>query len=225
MDWITNLYQGFPGLAVVIPITAAVLAMFRWAISRHDVHSSRRKDFLLHWKNPDELDDLSVEVLVRQLTGTYLPAAVVRRVCSHRNRETARTLVRLADMWSLVLWDPNRAEVTWKRGAASPLVRKLRGTLAWVAFFAAFIVGASMVVYVAVTRPSGSVAMVAVLWGVTLVTASVLALVRTDAWGAANTWGEALLEAANTGDPSGPPRAGGVSSDEGSEPAPVQRIP
>lgn len=200
MDWLVNLLESFPGLAFIVPITVAALAIFKWGISRHDVHFDRRKEFLLHWKNPNELDDLSLEVLIRQLTGAYLPAVVVRRVLRRKDQETARTLLRLADMWRLVCWDPARAEAVWKPGTAHPVARKLRGALAWVAFLASFVCGASILIYVAIEKPHGSIGVAAAGWGVAFVVAGIAALVQTDAWGVADRWGNALLEVANTCD-------------------------
>lgn len=213
MDWLKNLLDSYPGLALVVPLATGALALIRWAVSRHDFHSSKRKEFLLHWKDPTKLDDVSVEVLVRQLTGTYLPAVAVRRVCSRENLETVQTLHRLADIWTLVTWDAQKAEASWKRGAANPTARTLWGVAAWAAFSLAFMVGATAVVYVAIEKPSGNVGLVTATWGVALVVGGIGALTRTDAWGTASKWGNDLLRAVNN---CGPLPAEGASDQESS---------
>lgn len=197
MDWLKGLLESMPGLTFVVPVSAAALAILRWCLSRHDVQFVRRKDFLSHWTDPSKLDDLSVEVLIRQLTGTYLPAVVVRRVCQQSNRESAQTLLRLSTMWPLVQWDHLTGTACWKPMANTSLARSTRRALVWLCYFASFIVGGGLLLSVATQKLTDTLAITASAWGVMLVFASVAALIRTDVWGAASEYGECMIRAAN----------------------------
>lgn len=197
-----GLIESLPGLGLVLPIAAGALAIFKWVLSRHDVQFARRKEFLIHWRHPKDLDDLSIEVLIRQLTGKYLPSTLVRRICSASNLETAQTLLRLADIWSLVDWNEETATVTWKTAAATDRRRSIWRAAVWAGYFAAFTAGAGILVVTTIEKPSASIALIAAGWGVTLLFAAAVALIRTDAWGAACKWGDVLLSNANwTGTP------------------------
>ena len=194
--WI-ELIESLPGLGLVLPVTAVALAIFKWGLSRHDVQFARRKEFLVNWKDPKDLDDLSIEVLIRQLTGTYLPSTVVRRVCAGKTLETAQTLLRLAEIWSLIDWDERTATAKWKSVAATDGRRAIWRTAVWAGYFGAFIAGAGILAMTTIEKPSASVAVIAASWGVTLLFAAAVALFRTDAWGVACKWGDALLRQTN----------------------------
>lgn len=197
MVWFSNLLEILPGLGFVAPVVAGALALFKWGLSRHDVQFSRRREFLLHWKDPRELDALSVEVLTRQLTGTYLPAIVVRRVCARDGDETAQSLIRLATMWSLVEWDAKTGTARWRSRAGTKCLRSAWRGAVWIGYFSSFIVGAGLIAAIALEMPSPSVGLTGAGWGVALLFAAYVALVRTGAWGAACAWGEDLLHVAN----------------------------
>lgn len=198
METFLSLNEILPGLVVVAPMAAVALAVFKWAISRHDAQFTRRKEFLQHWRDPEGLDDLSIEVLVRQLTGAYLPAAVVRRVCRRCNAEMARTLLDLATIWSLVEWDAGTGTASWKRIARSSHMRRFKGFLLWFVYFGAGIFGASTLIAVAFQKPETITGFVATAWGVILVAVAVVALWKTDAWGTANKSGDVLLHYASS---------------------------
>lgn len=87
---------------MVMGLAIVALGGFRWLIGRKDLQFVRRREFLQHWKNPWDLDALSVEVLSRQLFGAYLPAGA--QVC--------RMLGDLADIWSLVEWNQETQQTT-----------------------------------------------------------------------------------------------------------------
>jgi len=40
-------------------VAAGSLALFKWVLSRHDVQFTRRREFLHHWRHPNDLDDLA----------------------------------------------------------------------------------------------------------------------------------------------------------------------
>ena len=197
MEWFRSLIESLPGLAFVVPVVAGALALFKWSLSRHDVQFARRREFLLHWKNPRDLDSISIEILIRQLTGSYLPARVVRRICLRDSLETVQTLHRLSDIWTLVQWDSEAGTVSWKNEAKTALRRSLWLAAAWISYFLFFIVGAGLLAVVALAKPEAPIGLAAVGCGTAFVFAAVVALFRTDAWGAAYKWGEALLRDAN----------------------------
>ena len=120
-----TLLESTPGLALIVPMAAGALAILKWGISRQDAQFAKRKEFLQNWKDPEALDDLSIEVLVRQLTGTYLPAMLVRRVCSRKGSEITRTLMSLAKIWPLVDWHSESGTASWKKIARSESPRIL----------------------------------------------------------------------------------------------------
>lgn len=181
------------GLAIL------VLGGFRWLIGRRDLQFVRRREFLQYWKNPWELDALSVEVLSRQLFGSYLPAALVRRVCDRSGAEVCRMLGDLADVWSLVEWDQKTQRVGWKAKAASAAKRAKWNLAFWGIYFVSAFSGA-MIIFVLIagsTSVSISASVASSLWGIILIAVSGVALLRTDAWSAAVRLGDGFLEDVN----------------------------
>ena len=193
MEKYLSLNELLPGLVVLTPLVAAALTVFKWGISRHDAQFTKRKEFLQHWKDPEGLDDLSVEVLVRQLTGAYLPAAAVRRICRRGSGEVARTLLDLAAIWPLVKWDARTATASWQDFARTSRIRSLKGLLLWFVYFGAGIVGATALITVAFEKPAALTGFIVTAWCVILIAVAGVALWKTDPWGIANKSGEALL--------------------------------
>lgn len=193
-----SLIETLPGLVLVAPMAVAALAIFKWGVSRHDAQFARQREFLQNWKDPEHLDDLSIEVLVRQLTGSYLPAALVRRVCRRERTEVVRTLIDLAVIWPLVEWDACTGRATWKRIAKSPRIRRLKEFVLWLAYLTAGILGGSALVAVALQKPDPIIGFAATAWGVILVSFAGIALWKTDAWGTANKCGDVLLRSVNS---------------------------
>jgi hypothetical protein len=70
------------GPGFVVP--AACLLIAAWLVKlAFDAHTSSRqsrRDFLELWRGLDQGDDMALEVTVRHLLGTYLPATVIRGV-------------------------------------------------------------------------------------------------------------------------------------------------
>jgi hypothetical protein len=186
-------------LKMVMGLAIVVLGGFRWLIGRRDLQFVHRREFLQYWKNPWELDALSVEVLSRQLFGAYLPAAVVRRVCDRSGAEVCRMLGDLADVWSLVEWDQKTQRVNWKAKAASDTKRAKWNLAFWAIYFVSAFSGA-MILFVLIagsTNVSISASVASSLWGIILIAVSGVALWRTDAWAAAARLGDGFLEDVN----------------------------
>lgn len=206
-SWI-SLIEDAPGLALVAPMAAAALAILKWSISRHDAQFARRKEFLQNWKHPDSLDDLSIEVLVRQLTGTYLPALVVRRVCRRGSTEIARTLQDLATIWPLVQWNSRTGTASWKKIAGSHRIRVVKGLILSLAYFVAGTLGSTALIVVVLTKPEAIIGFASAAWGLVLIAFASTALWAADAWGTAVKHKDALLARANSDeDPSDFPGA------------------
>lgn len=186
-------------LKMVMGLAILVLGGFRWLIGRKDLQFVRRREFLQYWKDPWELDALSVEVLSRQLFGAYLPAAVVRRVCDRSGAEVCRMLGDLADVWSLVEWDQKTQRVNWKAKAASDTKRAKWNLAFWAIYFVSAFSGA-MILFVLIagsTSVSISASVASSLWGIILIAVSGVALWRTDAWAVAARLGDGFLEDVN----------------------------
>ncbi|MBH1494006.1 hypothetical protein JY423_02200 [Stenotrophomonas maltophilia] len=186
-----------PGLALVAPMAAGALAILRWGISRHDAQFAKRKEFLQNWKDPDALDDLSIEVLVRQLTGTYLPALLVRRVCRRKRSEITKTLMSLATIWSLVDWHSDSGTASWKKSARSHPVRFAKGLLLTMAYFSLGTLGATALTFVILKQPAMIIAFGSAAWGLLLIGLAFAALWTAEPWETAAKSSDALLDLAN----------------------------
>lgn len=186
-------------LKIVMGLAIVALGAFRWLIGRRDLQFVRRREFLQYWKNPWELDALSVEVLSRQLFGTYLPAAVVRRVCDRSGAEVCRTLGDLSDVWSLIEWNQETQQIRWKSKAASATRRASWNLIFWLIYFVSAFVGGLILFLLASTSTdvSNATSVAYSLWGIMLVGVSGVALWRTDTWAAATRLGDVFLENVN----------------------------
>lgn len=184
---------------MVMGLAIVALGGFRWLIGRKDLQFVRRREFLQHWKNPRDLDALSVEVLSRQLFGAYLPAVVVRRVCDRSGAQVCRMLGDLADIWSLVEWNQEAQQIDWKAKAASATKRARWNLTFWAIYFvSAFSGGMILFLLIASSTDVGLSASVASsLWGIILIGVSGVALWRTDAWTTASRLGDVFLEDLN----------------------------
>lgn len=205
-----QLYQAISGeYKWVVAVVLAVIGATKWLIGRQDVQFSRRKDFLQHWTDPEQMNAIAVEVLARQLVGAYLPAEVVRRVCRDPGSEIVRSLGNLADVWPLVEWDGRAGALKWKRVARSALQRRVSLALLWLMYVGFGIVGCSMLL-AALAEPISSLSQLSVLLGGAVsVAAAVVSLHKTDTWGAAHRQGDLFLQQINgLGKPAGAPPPG-----------------
>jgi len=186
-------------LKIVIGVAIFALAAFRWFVARRDLQSTRRVEFLQHWKSPSELDVVSIEVLTRQLFGAYLPAPLVRRICNRHGTEVCKTLGELGDVWSLVEWDNKLCVVRWKSKAHSVSKRQRWTALYWAMYFASGFAGGVILLSVSLapTTMDVPVSVGAAMWGLLCFGVAGAALWRTDAWGAALRLGDLFLDEVN----------------------------
>lgn len=123
------------GKPFVLP--AAFLLLGAWTVNKLNVlHDSKRRnriEFLEQWQSLDGMDDMRLEVTVRHLIGTYLPAEVVRSV--GRSPFPTQTLLDLADIWSLVRFDHQTRRLDWKKNAyGEPAPRRWRRFLLFLGY-------------------------------------------------------------------------------------------
>ena len=93
------------GIGFVIPAVLSVLVLYiaRGLFGMHGRRSQARKEFLELWNDARASDDLWLEVSVRHLVGTYLPAHVVRLALAGPDK--AQSLFDLAELWLLLRYD------------------------------------------------------------------------------------------------------------------------
>ena len=103
------------GKPFVLP--AAFVLVGAWMINKlgalHDSRRRSRIEFLERWEAIDRMDDMRLEVTVRHLIGTYLPAEVIRTI--DRTPFPTQTLFDLASIWSFVRFDPQTQQLVWKK--------------------------------------------------------------------------------------------------------------
>lgn len=101
------------GSWAVVP--AASLALAGYVISMltglHRTRSQARIEFLGLWRGAGHMDDMALEVAVRHLCGSYLPARVIRRICS--SDHCAEGIFQVAQLWPLFLYDAASGSVSW----------------------------------------------------------------------------------------------------------------
>ena len=103
------------GKPFVLP--ASFLLIGAWALNKmialHDSKRRNRVEFLERWQPIDSMDDVRLEVTVRHLVGTYLPADIIRTM--YRTPFPTQALLDLATIWPLVEFDPMTRMLGWKK--------------------------------------------------------------------------------------------------------------
>lgn len=187
-----------PTWGAVATVVTAVAALARWFSSRNDAHFSRRKDVLDRWQEPAAMDDFKLELLVRQITGVYLPACIIRKICSQPEWPTISSLFTLAEMWPLLTWDPYSATLSWTEAANSSRKRTFKNSLFWCFYFLAGTVGGVLVVFSLRPVIAGALPEIAVpMWGAVLIAAAAVSLWRQERWGFAARLGDSYLQRLN----------------------------
>lgn len=99
----------------VVPAASIALAgyLISMLMSWHRTRGQNRVEFLGLWRGADQMDDMALEVTVRHLFGTYLPASVIRRICV--TDHCADELFNVARLWSMLRYDPISQEVSWAK--------------------------------------------------------------------------------------------------------------
>jgi hypothetical protein len=102
-----------------LAIPAAMVGVGGWAITMLlgviRTRSQSRVEFLNLWKGEKNMDDLELEVAIRHLTGSYLPAPLVRKLCSEP--ECAEALFGVSALFDLFKYDASTGRVSWAKPA------------------------------------------------------------------------------------------------------------
>jgi hypothetical protein len=98
-------------------VPAVLFVLGGYAISMltglHRTRSQQRIEFLGLWRGAGQMDDMALEVAVRHLCGTYLPASVIRRICS--TDHCADGIFQVAQIWPLLQYEKASGNVSWKK--------------------------------------------------------------------------------------------------------------
>lgn len=193
------------GKPFVLP--AAFLLIGAWTINKLSVlHDSRRRnriEFLERWQPVDDMDDIRIEVTIRHLVGTYLPADIIRAVS--RTPFPMQTLLDLAAIWPLVRFDHSTGQLDWNKSElGNPTTRRwLRVVM--VLGYAVFALIAVFFLYLAVgTDPSRPTAWISGLNTLMFVVLAASCLARSDTLGEVGKHGAALLSRINAALPKQP---------------------
>lgn len=103
---------GGPGLLIPVVLFALLLYAVRGLFGLDRRGNQRRLEFLEHWDPKRIDDDLWLEVTIRNLYGTHLPAHVIRTALAHPH--TSQALVDLSDLWQLFRYEPETQRVSWQ---------------------------------------------------------------------------------------------------------------
>lgn len=126
---------GGSGLLMPAVLFVLVLYAIRGLFGLHGRRSQNRKEFLDLWDSTRSQDDLWLEVVVRHLFGSYLPARVIRLALAQPDK--AQSLLDLAELWPLFRFDPASQTVSWLHKLHdTPTMRKIGRTMVIGGYFA-----------------------------------------------------------------------------------------
>lgn len=103
---------GGAGFFIPVVLFALLLYAVRGLFGLHGRRSQHRREFLEHWDHKRIDDDLWLEVTIRHLYGTHLPAHVIRSALAHPH--TSQALLDLSELWDFFDYDPETRAVAWK---------------------------------------------------------------------------------------------------------------
>lgn len=104
---------GGPGLLIPVVLFALLFYAARGLFGLHGRRSQHRREFLEQWDPARIDDDLWLEVTIRHLYGTSLPAHVIRTALKHPH--SSQGLIDLSDLWELFDYDPTGRTVQWRK--------------------------------------------------------------------------------------------------------------
>ena len=91
----------------------------------HGRRSQHRKEFLDLWDGAQSKDDLWLEVAIRHLFGTYMPARVIRLALGQSDKSQA--LRDLSELWPLLHFNEDSQTANWRgRWYRSRIRRKIQ---------------------------------------------------------------------------------------------------
>jgi hypothetical protein len=101
------------GGTFLLPSVLFVLVLYavRGVFGLHGRRGQHRREFLELWDESRAADDLWLEVAVRHLFGTFLPARVIRLALDQPDR--SRSLADLCGLWDLLTFNPHDQTVRW----------------------------------------------------------------------------------------------------------------
>jgi len=103
---------GGAGFLIPAVLFALLLYAVRGLFGLHGRRSQHRREFLDHWDANRIGDDLWLEVTIRHLYGTHLPAHVIRSALAHPH--TSQALLDLSELWDFFDYDSDTKAIAWK---------------------------------------------------------------------------------------------------------------
>jgi len=186
---------GGPGLLIPVVLFALLLYAIRGLFGLHGRRSQHRREFLEHWDPKRIDDDLWLEVTIRHLYGTHLPAHVIRTAFAHPH--TSQALLDLSELWLFLDYDPETRRVRWQHKRHRS--RTSRGLLRfWPVLRYFLMIGAGVIGAYYATRVSGFNQWVFATFAVVMGAGALLSLWHSDAEKIAAKVGEAWIERINT---------------------------
>lgn len=118
---------GGSGFLIPAVLFGLVLYSIRGLFGLHGRRSQHRKEFLELWDASRSQDDLWLEVAVRHLFGTYLPARVIRLALAQPDKSQA--LLDLSELWPLFRFDPDSQTVSWLHSRHDTTAKRKNGRI------------------------------------------------------------------------------------------------
>jgi hypothetical protein len=146
------------GSAFLIPAVLFGLILYatRGLFGLHGRRSQQRKEFLELWTGAQDKDDLWLEVAIRHLFGTYMPAHVIRLALAQSDKNQA--LRDLSELWPLLRFDETTNTANWRnRTNRSRSYRKFKRYALLSGYFLLLLAAATMAL-IASYLPVGSLA-------------------------------------------------------------------
>lgn len=132
------------GSQLLIPAVLFIVVLYaiRGIAGLHGRRSQNRKEFLELWDCDRSQDDLWLEVAIRHLFGTYLPARVIRLAMTQPNRSQA--LLDLSEIWPFFQFDSTSQKVHWLHKRHDSPQKRAVGRIILIAGYFAFALVASL---------------------------------------------------------------------------------
>jgi hypothetical protein len=186
------------GSAFLIPAVLFGLILYatRGLFGLHGRRSQQRKEFLQLWTGAQDKDDLWLEVAIRHLFGTYMPAHVIRLALDQSDKNQA--LRDLSELWPLLRFDAATNTASWRsRTNRRYSYRRLKRYALLSSYFLLLLVAAASAL-IAIHSPVGSLASWA-YWinAVLLVVVAFICLEKAETASVAERAGEAWLARIN----------------------------
>lgn len=102
------------GSGYLIPVLLLIGSLYvtRGIFGLHGRRSQHRREFLELWDSAQSQDDLWLEVAIRHLFGTYMPARVIRLALNQSDKSQA--LRDLSELWPLLRFNEESHMASWR---------------------------------------------------------------------------------------------------------------